>query len=259
MTEEPTGHDAAAHWEDVAGNWTRWARSPGHDAFWAYRDAFRQFVPAAGRSTLEIGCGEGRIARELSRLGHQVTATDISPTLLAAAEQAGSAHRYEVADASALPFAVHSFDRVVAYNVLMDVPDMAAAVAEAARVLTADGVLTMSVVHPFSDRGCFTTSADDAPFTMTGSYFGWRHFNGTETRDGHDMHFAGWSRPLEDYIAALHGAGLVITELREPRPDPAAARAAAVQQWDRMPLFLWINAEHGRDRWPDPGCVSWPR
>lgn len=191
MTEDATGHDAAAHWEDVAGRWTEWARSPGHDAFWAYRDEFRRFVPAPGKSTLEIGCGEGRVARELATLGHQVTATDISPTLLAAAEQTGSAHRYQVADACALPFAVHSFDRVVAYNVLMDLPDMTAAVAEAARVLTVDGVLTMSVVHPFSDRGSFATAADDAPFTMAGSYFGRRHFTGTETRDGHEMHFAG--------------------------------------------------------------------
>jgi hypothetical protein len=33
------------------------------------------------------------------------------------------------------------------------------------------------------------------------------------------MHFARWSQPLEDYVAALEGAGLAITSLREPVPD----------------------------------------
>ncbi|MFD2262000.1 hypothetical protein ACFSM5_03810 [Lacibacterium aquatile] len=28
------------HWSRVAEQWTPWARKPGHDAFWAYRDDF---------------------------------------------------------------------------------------------------------------------------------------------------------------------------------------------------------------------------
>ena len=46
---------------------------------------------------------------------------------------------------------------------------MQAAIAEAAQVITPDGVLTVSIVHPFSDRGAFTTPADNAPFTITRS------------------------------------------------------------------------------------------
>lgn len=51
----------------------------------------------------------------------------------------------------------------MAYNVLMDIPDVTAAVAEAARVLADDGVLTISIVHPFVDRGSFVDAAPDAP------------------------------------------------------------------------------------------------
>lgn len=58
------------------------------------------------------------------------------------------------------------------------------------------------------------------------------------------MHFAGWSHPLQDYTAAARDAGLVITELEEPRPDQTAPKLAAVRQWNRMPLLLWFNAEH---------------
>jgi hypothetical protein len=56
------------------------------------------------------------------------------------------------------------------------------------------------------------------------------------------MHFARWSRPLEDCARALREGGLAIVDLCEPRPDPAARHRSAFDQWDRLPLFLWINA-----------------
>ncbi|TQM02203.1 class I SAM-dependent methyltransferase [Pseudonocardia kunmingensis] len=246
MVDQSPEHDAAQHWESHAAEWTRWAREPGHDVFWSYRERFREFVPAPGASTLEIGCGEGRISRELTDLGHRVTATDISPSLLAAAEQAGSADRYRLADAADLPFDDGEFDRVVAYNVLMDVPDMPAAVAEAARVLAPGGHLTISIVHPFIDRGAFADDGPEAVFEVRGSYYERKHFVGTEQRGGHVMHFAGWSHPLHDYTAALTDAGLAITALHEPRPGEAGNGDAAVARWNRLPLFLWLDATHLR-------------
>jgi hypothetical protein len=57
-----------ADWEQESGNWLAWARTPDHDAYWRYRDAFFALVPPPGRATLEVGCGEGRVARDW-RLG----------------------------------------------------------------------------------------------------------------------------------------------------------------------------------------------
>ena len=74
-------------WEAEAENWIRWARTPGHDAYWRYREAFFALVPPAGRATLEVGCGEGRVARDLAARGHHVTGIDSSPTLLHAARR----------------------------------------------------------------------------------------------------------------------------------------------------------------------------
>jgi len=239
-------HDPGAHWEQVAQEWTDWARTPGHDLFWSYRTVFRAFLPPPGAATLEIGCGEGRVARELSDLGHHVTVTDIAPRLLAAAEAAHSADGYVLADAAQLPFDDASFDRVVAYNMLMDVADMPAVIAEAARVLSPGGTLTVSIVHPFTDRGRFTGPDVDAPFTVTGSYYGRAHFSSTDRRGGQVMHFAGWSHPLEEYTAALTAAGLAITELSEPRPERGPGPAGLTGQWTRLPVFLWLNARRLR-------------
>ena len=50
------------------------------------------------------------------------------------------------------------------------------------------------------------------------------------------MHFAGWSQPLEDYVAALEGAGLAITSLRELVPDEISEDL--LKQWREFHCFF---------------------
>jgi 2-polyprenyl-3-methyl-5-hydroxy-6-metoxy-1,4-benzoquinol methylase len=115
-----------AHWARFAEEWIAWARSPGHDAFWMYRRAFARFVGSGTGNALEVGCGEGRISRELRSLGYRVTATDAVAALVEASRQANSADEYAIADGKDLPFTDGRFDLVMAYNVLMDVEDVSA-------------------------------------------------------------------------------------------------------------------------------------
>ena len=232
---------AAQHWNNIAAEWIAWARAPNHDAFWAYRDAFRAFVGPGATRTLDVGCGEGRVSRELKSLGYQVTACDAVPAMLAAAQEAGSADEYVQAPVTQLPFADAAFERVVAYNMLMDVEDVPAALKEIRRVMRRGGELVVSVVHPFSDRGRFEGDGAEPPFVVRGGYFGRERFEGTEERDGFTMHFAGWSLPLETYATALADAGFAITAIREPQPSPAP-EFARMDRWARVPLFLWLKA-----------------
>jgi SAM-dependent methyltransferase len=231
-------------WDHEAENWVAWARTPGHDAYWYYGSSFYdEIVPESGRRTLEIGCGEGRVARDLRRRGHNVIALDLSPTLIGHAHRADPGGRYIVADAAALPFADEAFDVVVSYNTLMNVNDMPASVAEAARVLERGGVLCISVTHPASDAGTFRGEEPDAPFVIEGSYLGKRRFEGTFERDGLQMTFRGWCYALEDYARALEWAGLSVDRLREPgATDRAVASRASYRRWQRMPMFLQMRA-----------------
>ncbi len=232
-----TGRDAdQKHWAEIAEEWITWARAPGHDAFWSYAEVFRAFVGIGNGEALDVGCGEGRVSRLLKELGYRVTAADPVARFIEAARDLNSADRYEVAAAAALPFKDQSFDLVVAYNMLMDVEDVPAAVKEIRRVLKPSGTLVISIVHPFSDRGSFAGPGPDAPFVVSGSYFGRDRFEGMEERDGLKMHFAGWSQPLEAYMAAIAGAGLAVTQIKEPVPDSTR------QRWRRIPLFLWLKA-----------------
>ncbi|HZB86656.1 MAG TPA: class I SAM-dependent methyltransferase, partial [Gaiellaceae bacterium] len=135
----------AQDWEGEAANWIAWARRPGHDSYWYYGGSFRELLPAPGRRTLDLGCGEGRVARDLAALGYVVTGIDASPAMVSAARAAHPDGEYLVGEAASLPFADASFDLVVAYNSLMDIDDMPGAVREAARVLEPRGRLCICV------------------------------------------------------------------------------------------------------------------
>jgi 2-polyprenyl-3-methyl-5-hydroxy-6-metoxy-1,4-benzoquinol methylase len=230
------------HWARVSSEWIEWARAPNHDAFWAYRDSFIAFVGRGDGEALDVGCGEGRVSRELSACGYRVTASDPVPAFVNVAKEARSADDYAIASGSDLPFEDARFDLVVAYNVLMDVDDVPATVKEIRRVLRPGGMLVISIVHPFSDRGRFATTEATSPFVIQDRYFDAKRFEGTEERDGLRMHFAGWSRPLEAYVTALEDAGLAITSLREPLPR-VGDQWNHMQQWSRIPLFLWLKAQ----------------
>jgi SAM-dependent methyltransferase len=211
-------------WESRAEQWLAWARTPGFDAYWSYRDAFFALMPPPDDATLEVGCGEGRVTRDLAERGHRVTALDASPTLLGAAAQLDPGGEYVLGTAEALPFADASFTLVVAYNVLIDVEDMPAAVREAARVL--------------------------APFVIEGSYRGARRFEMAIERGGLEMTFDGMIYALEDYARALEAAGLAIEAIREPGPAGDAAErpdAAEWARWRRIPMFLMLRARKPDD------------
>jgi len=225
------------HWEREAAQWIAWARTPQHDAYWRYSPAFFDIVPPAGRATLEIGCGEGRVTRDLAARGHRVTGIDFAAALIRAARGAHPDGRYAVADAARLPFGAGRFDLVVAYNSLMDIADMPGAIREAARVLTSGGRLCMCVTHPFADAGRFISRDASAPFVVTGSYLEKRPFDESFERDGLRITFHGWRYPLEAYASALEQAGFVIEIVREPGdPAPDGGR------WKRLPMFLLMRA-----------------
>jgi SAM-dependent methyltransferase len=217
----------------------KWARTPGHDAYWQYRDAFfDQIVPHPGRCTLEVGCGEGRVARDLSQRGHRVVAIDRSRRLLNYARDADPEGTYLLANAVQLPVADAGCDLVVAYNSLMDVADLLRTISEAARVLESGGHFCVCMTHPLSNAGRFVSSETGAGFEIAGSYFGRRKFESVEARDGLTMAFRGWGSSLEEYVHAFEHAGLLIESLREPMPVATTGHYA---NWHRVPMFLTMR------------------
>ena len=230
-------------WEDRADEWIEWTRRPKFDAYWAYRREFLDdILPSPGAATLEVGCGEGRVCRDMASRGHRVTGVDASPTLVDAASAMDSASIYKVADAESLPFDDSSFDVVVAYNSLMDVGDMPVAVHEASRVLVKGGRMAVCVTHPICDAGTFTDFSPDAPFIVENAYRGARPFAAVVERDGLTMDFAGHAYDIESYAWAFESAGLLVERLREPAPDLAVGvTQPGLERGVRVPYFLMLR------------------
>jgi SAM-dependent methyltransferase len=235
--------DLAAEWERHAAGWIAWAREPGLDSYWRYnRDAFMEVVPAPGRRTLDLGCGEGRLSRDLKALGHDVVGVELSPTLLAAARSADPSIEAHLADAASLPFGDGAFDLVIAFMSLQDVQDLEGVVVEAGRVLESGGRLCVAIVHPLNSAGSFVGEEEGSPFEIEGSYLASSYVADEISRDGHDLTLVSAHRPLETYVRAIAEAGLVIEALREPPTPDSAATTGRARRWQRIPLFLYLRA-----------------
>jgi len=123
------------HWEREASNWLAWARTPEFDAYHDYAPRFfDEILPQPSGRTLEVGCGEGRVTRDLRSRGHDMISIDVTAELLSAAHDADPSGRYLRADAARLPFADGAFDAVVANFLMPHASDLPAVVAELQRV-----------------------------------------------------------------------------------------------------------------------------
>lgn len=226
-------------WEDNAASWVTWARTPALDhAFWHLNlPTLLGLLPPPGTGTaLDVGCGEGRLAREMKRRGYRVAGLEGSASLRAAALDADPEFEVVLADAAAMPFPDETFDLAVASLALMNMDDMPGAIREVSRVLRRGGAFCFSVLHPINSWG----DAGEVSYFETVAY---------EERieaAGGEMTFHDTHRPLSDYFAALAAAGLHVVELREPRPDHAyAASHPAARRWRERPGFLHARAVLG--------------
>jgi len=132
-------------YDDLAADW--WdPRSRFAMLHWIAA-ARAQLVPLAtrpGSLLVDVACGGGLLAPHVVHLGHRHLGVDLSPT----ATPLARAHGVAVVrgDAQQLPFADACADVVVAGEVLEHVPDLAAAVTEACRVLRPGGTLVVDTI-----------------------------------------------------------------------------------------------------------------
>lgn len=233
-------------WERQAEAWVRWAREPGHDTYWRFhRDRFLDLLPPPGRLTVDVGCGEGRLARDLKSLGHSVLAVDRSPTMVLHARQADPALDVREGDAAALPLDDGEADLVVSFMSLMNTDDLGSAVREAARVLADDGRYCIAITHPLNTAGAFESEEPDARFVIDGSYFDRTRKEVAVERNGLEMTFLEAHRPQELYFGALEDSGLLVERVREIADDTADPPWPSARRWRRIPLFMHIRAVRG--------------
>jgi SAM-dependent methyltransferase len=219
-------------WEAEAADWIRLARGPDRFAWLFNLPAFLELLPPPGRLTIDIGCGEGRVARELKKLGHDVRGFETSPTLVRAAREADPELQVQLADAAALPLEDAAADLAVAFMSYQAFDDLDVSIAEAGRVLDHGGRLCIAIVHPMN-------SVEESP----NGYFTEHRYAYDARPDGIEFTFHDVHRPLSAYFAAIEAAGLAVERLREPIPGRELLAAVPhAERWTRTPCFLHLVA-----------------
>ena len=113
----------------------------------------------AGLVVLDVGCGDGAMTRYLASLGANAIGIETDDGQLARARAAEPVNgaSYQVGRGESLPFADGAVDAVLYFNSLHHLPAeaMAPALAEAARILAAGGLLL--VVEPLAEGLYFET------------------------------------------------------------------------------------------------------
>lgn len=144
--------DDATRQQKESSMWN--AQASGYDARMkslfndAYTGSVRQVqsLVKPDQRVLEIGCGTGLITLSIAPCVQHVTATDISPQMIAIAQDKARSQRitnvdFRVADGYALPFDDQAFDMVLVFNILHIVKEPTAVLREAHRLLKPDGLL----------------------------------------------------------------------------------------------------------------------
>ncbi len=200
---------------DAASEWY-----VGFERAWA-ADA-RPPVPSAlsGQRVLDMGCGLGDLSRFLAARGAVVTAVDISAGMLRHAiereTEQPQAIRYLTGDVTTTGWwDGQPFDGVVCNMALMDIDDLDAALATAAHVLTSQGWLSYSLLHP-----CFPGVSTEGSEQLSSwppdrgyAAEGWWTTGG----DGVRGRVGANHRMLSTYLNATLRAGFELEELDEPK------------------------------------------
>jgi SAM-dependent methyltransferase len=233
-------------WEINAGWWQE-GFTEGAD-----EEYVEQILPLAAqhlrgsRRVLDVGCGEGQIARIAAAApGHELAVgVDPTPSQVTEAARRGGGVLVGRAGAAALPFADGAFDTVVACLVFEHIGAVDEAIAEVGRVLEPGGRFLFFLNHPLlqtPNSGWIDDTILEEQYWRIGPYL-------VEDQRVEEVDKDVWipfiHRPLSRYVNALIDAGLLLTRMEEPAPPPGfLARAEEYLGAATIPRLLFLRAE----------------
>jgi 2-polyprenyl-3-methyl-5-hydroxy-6-metoxy-1,4-benzoquinol methylase len=207
-------------WMDNAAPWSEAIRAsaiPSRKAVTnqAILDAVTSMAP---RRVLDVGCGEGWLARSLCSLGMQTVGVDIVPDLIARAVALGGGefHVVDYVSMSKRLWRGGPFDAAVCNFSLLGNESVESLIAALPFYLDQRGILIIQTLHPVPSCG-------DNPYADGWRSGSWAGF-GSEFSNPAPWYF----RTLESWSAMLQRNGFDILERREPRAARAAAPASVI-------------------------------
>lgn len=207
-----------ASWRRNAAPWTRVVRERRIDSRRVTDAAIVDAVLARrpGR-VLDLGCGEGWLARRLAAQGIEVLGVDGAPELIEAARAAGGA-RFEVVDYAGLAAlaGAPAYDVVVSNFALFGDASVRTALQVTPRLLAPGGALVIQTLHPRAAGG-------EAPYLD-----GWRDGTWAGIDGDFDDPAPWYFRTIEGWQRLLADCGFERVALHEPRRAEDGPPASAI-------------------------------
>jgi SAM-dependent methyltransferase len=208
-----------------------------------------QIIPMAAERlagltrVLDIGTGDGQLARVAVKLGAQCVGIDPTLAQVVVANQRGGGVDYARAEAATLPFADASFDGVLACLVFEHISAVDEAIAEVARVLQPGGRFIFFLNHPLLQTpgsGWIDDHIIDEQYWRIGPYL-------TESdvieEVEKNVFIPFVHRPMSRYVNAMAANGMHLLEMQEPAPPQGfLEKAAEYGDADTIPRLLLLHA-----------------
>ena len=241
MSERPRA-TAGQEWETHAGWWQEYF-TEGADPEYEEQILPLADVHLAGfRRVLDVGCGEGQMARRVAALGAEVVGVDGSWAQIAEARRRGGGPTYLRGTATALPVASGSVDAVTACLVLEHVEPFEPAIDEIARVLVPGGCFVLFLNHPLLQApgsGWVDDHILGEQYWRLGPYLP-DDESMEEVAPGVRLPFM--HRPLGRYINVMAERGLLVEHMDEPPPSPGfVARAPEYGEAASIPRLMVLR------------------
>lgn len=205
---------------------------------------------SAGERVLDIGCGNGALARQMAALGAEVVGIDFSPKMIDLARRRSTdvaAINYRVVDATdesaLLRLGERSYDAITCTMALMDMPSISSLFRAASQLLKDTGCLVFATAHPAfnSNNPVFLHEKEDRAGTVREryaiklyAYLDMQPVKGAGA-PGEPMPHTYYHRPLSALLGAAFAAGFALDALLEPAFTQEDAAQAKGLTWAKLP------------------------
>ena len=224
-------------YEEMAVKYNELIDHKPHNAYYDRPNTLSLFPEVYGKSILDAACGPGKYAEILLSKGAKVTGFDISPEMIKLARERNKDSGIFFVHDLTTPFNKlddASFDIVLCALALHYVKNWNLTIKEFQRVLKPDGILVLSIEHPFFEFNYFKSS----------KYFEIEHVKCTWNGFGKPIEVNSFRRPLSECLTPLTENGFYIDKIVEPRPTKEFEKLDPkhFKELHEFPAFLCIRA-----------------